>query len=37
VGLPLAMYFQKPLALVDGLPDMTNVDEIVMVCRRRPR
>ena len=37
VGLPLAIYFQKPLALVDGLPEMTGVDEIVFLCRRRPR
>jgi SAM-dependent methyltransferase len=37
VGMPLAMLFHKPLDLVDGLIDLANVDEIVMLCRREPR
>jgi SAM-dependent methyltransferase len=37
VGMPLAMRFQKPLALVSGLIDPTGVDEVVLVCRRRAR
>ncbi|MES1254297.1 MAG: SAM-dependent methyltransferase, partial [Acidobacteriota bacterium] len=37
VGLPLAMFFQKPLALVAGLVDTTGVDEIVLLCRRTAR
>lgn len=35
--LPLAVYFQKPLAFAPGLIDGTRVDEIVVVCRRRKR
>jgi hypothetical protein len=34
VGMPIAMLFQKPLELANGLIDTTGVDEIVVVCRR---
>jgi SAM-dependent methyltransferase len=34
VGLPLALVFQKPLQLVDGLIGTTGVDELLLVCRR---
>ena len=37
VGLPLAMFFQKPLTLVNGMVDTTGVDEIVLLCRRAAR
>jgi SAM-dependent methyltransferase len=37
VGMPLARRFQKRLRLVNGLIDLTNVDELVLVCRRRRR
>jgi SAM-dependent methyltransferase len=37
VGLPLAMFFQKPLDLVAGLVDTTGVDEVVLLCRRTAR
>lgn len=32
--MPLGMYFQKRLLIVNGLMDTTGVDEIVLVCRR---
>jgi hypothetical protein len=34
VGLPLALAFQKPLHLVDGLIGTEGVDELLLVCRR---
>jgi SAM-dependent methyltransferase len=37
VGMPLAVRFQKPLKIVDGLIETTGVDEMVLVCRRRGR
>lgn len=37
VGMPLAMLFQKGLKLVSGLIDATDVDEVVLLCRRRVR
>ena len=37
VGMPLARRFQKRLKLVNGLVDTTEVDEVVLVCRRGPR
>jgi len=37
VGMPLARWFQKPLHLVDGLIELTDVDEVVLVCHRRAR
>lgn len=37
VGMPLAMFFQRRLNLVNGLIDTTGVDEIVVLCRRRAR
>jgi SAM-dependent methyltransferase len=37
VGMPLARRFQKRLKLVSGLIDLTHVDEVVLVCRRRRR
>jgi SAM-dependent methyltransferase len=37
VGMPLAMFFQKRLHLVDGLIDTTGIDEIVVLCRRGVR
>jgi len=37
VGMPLAMKFQKRLTLVEGLLDAPGVDELLLVCRRRPR
>jgi len=33
VGMPLAMYFQKPLRVERGLIDTRKVDEVVIVCR----
>ncbi|CAM2151746.1 Class I SAM-dependent methyltransferase [Pararobbsia alpina] len=35
VLMPIGMYFQKPLILVDGLLDTTHVDEVLLICRRR--
>lgn len=32
--LPVAIYFQKPLAFAPGLIDTLGVDEVVLVCRR---
>jgi len=32
--LPLGMWFQKRLMMVDGLMDLTEVDEVLLVCRR---
>ncbi len=37
VGMPLAMFFQKRLDLVNGLIDTTGVDEMVVLCRRGRR
>jgi SAM-dependent methyltransferase len=37
VGMPLAMRFQKPLALVSGFVNAPGVDEVVLVCRRERR
>ncbi len=37
VGVPLALRFQKPLNLVEGLIDTTGVDEVVFVCHRLAR
>jgi SAM-dependent methyltransferase len=37
VGMPLAMLFQKKLNLVSGLIDTTDVDELVILCRRGMR
>ena len=31
---PLGMLLQRPLKVADGLIDLTNVDEILLVCRR---
>lgn len=36
VLMPLGMYFQKRLQFVDGLINTAGVDEIVLVCRKRP-
>ena len=33
--MPLGMRFQKPLALQEGLIDLSAVDEILLVCRKR--
>ena len=33
--MPLAAIFQKPLRVQQGLIDTTNVDEIILVCRKR--
>lgn len=35
--LPLTLYFQKPLAFAPGLIDGAQVDEILVVCRRKRR
>ncbi len=35
VLMPLGMFFQKRLEFVDGLIDATDVDEIILVCRKR--
>jgi len=32
---PLGMWFQKPLKFADGLMDLTGVDEVLVVCRRK--
>jgi SAM-dependent methyltransferase len=37
VGMPLALAFQKRLALTSGLIDTTGVDEVLMVCRKGGR
>ena len=37
VGMPLALRFQKPLKLVEGMIDATGVDEMIFVCHRRAR
>ena len=34
VFMPLGLYFQKPLALQDGMVATENVDEILLVCRK---
>ena len=36
VIMPLAVRFEKPLALVPGMIPTDNVDEILLVCRRKP-
>ena len=35
--LPLGLFLQKPLAWASGLMDVANVDELLLVCRRRGR
>jgi hypothetical protein len=35
--LPLGLFLQRPLAWSVGLTDVTNVDEILLVCRRDVR
>lgn len=35
--LPLGLFLQKRLAWASGLTDVTNVDELLLVCRRRNR
>ena len=35
--LPLGLFLQKPLAWTSGLMDVANVDELLLVCRRRGR
>ncbi|MDB5976410.1 MAG: class SAM-dependent methyltransferase [Nevskia sp.] len=35
VGMPLALYFQKPLALVPGMVATEGVDEVLLVCRKK--
>jgi len=37
IFLPLGLLFQKRLKFTDGLIDLTNVYEILVVCRRRKR
>jgi SAM-dependent methyltransferase len=37
VGMPLAVHFQKRLRLVSGMIDTTDVDEMVVLCRRGAR
>ncbi|MEO6876026.1 MAG: class I SAM-dependent methyltransferase [Opitutaceae bacterium] len=32
--LPLGLLFQKPLTFTDGLMDLTEVDEVLLVCRK---
>jgi SAM-dependent methyltransferase len=32
---PLGMLLQKPLAMTDGLMDLSKVDEALLVCRRK--
>jgi hypothetical protein len=34
VFMPLGVYFQTRLTLVDGLIDTENVDEVLLVCRK---
>lgn len=34
--LPLALRLQKPLQIQDGAIEMARVDEVLLVCRRRP-
>ncbi len=36
IFLPLGLWLQRPLALADGLIDVARVDELLLVCRRRP-
>jgi hypothetical protein len=36
IFMPLGLRFQKQLKLVSGLPDMTGVDELLLVCRKQP-
>jgi hypothetical protein len=36
VFMPLAVRFQKPLKLCDGLVADGNVDEVLVVCRAAP-
>lgn len=35
VGMPLALYFQKPLELVPGMVVTEGVDEVLLVCRKK--
>ncbi len=35
--LPIGVYFQKPLKFEPGLTRREGVDEVLLVCRRRPR
>jgi len=35
VLMPLGVRFQKPLALAEGLIDTAEVDEVLLLCRRR--
>ena len=37
VLLPLAAFFQRTVDLVPGMVDVENVDEVLLVCRRRER
>jgi SAM-dependent methyltransferase len=37
VGMPIAVRLQKRMHLVPGVIDTTGVDELLLVCRRRPR
>jgi SAM-dependent methyltransferase len=37
VGMPLALKFQKPLTLVEGLIEAPGVDELLLVCGRQSR
>ncbi|RKP55883.1 class I SAM-dependent methyltransferase [Pararobbsia silviterrae] len=36
VLMPLGLHFQKPLMPVEGLLDLRHVDEVLLICRRRP-
>ena len=33
--MPLALRFEKPLALVDNLIDLDKADEVLLVCTRQ--
>jgi SAM-dependent methyltransferase len=35
IFFPLGMWFQKPLKFEDGLMDLTGVDEVLVVCRKK--
>ena len=35
VGMPLGLYFQKPLELVPGMVATEGVDEVLLVCRKK--